>query len=435
MLRLLGFAFLSGLCAAPAGAQEMMPPASSGWTEFAARPTAAPALRASAGSPYALEIAGDGVPNEYGGWRSRIQGLSGGTYYRFRAKAVPEGIASPRESVTILLRWRGSYGDEVAPDFIWQYSSATAGALLYDRILQAPPRTSAVDVELVLQWTPGGRVRFEALSLMPAPAPASRRVTVAAVSYRPSGTASGRESVEGAARYGESVAAAHRPDVMVFGELLNVIGAPGTFDVKAETVPGLSTEAMGRVARTHRMYVVFGMLERDDRFLYNTAVLIDRNGAVAGKYRKVQLPLAEVSAGVTPGDTVPVFQTDFGRVAMLICQDTAFPEPAREAALQGAEMLLVPIWGGKPAVVAVRGIEHSMYVAASGYDYRSEVIDPRGTVLSRVSAPGRSDAAIATIDLSQRFRDDWSGDWRDTSGKQRRAAPDKGGTIGKAPVK
>jgi predicted amidohydrolase/regulation of enolase protein 1 (concanavalin A-like superfamily) len=411
------------LSAASAAAQELMPPASSNWSGFAARPDSAAGLTASAGSPYTLEVFGNGVPNVYGGWRTRISGLSGNAHYRFRAKAVTTDIPSPRESVTILLRWRGAFGDQVAPDYVWQYSTDPGGALLFDRTLQAPPGTSAVDVELVLQWAANGRVRFEALSFTPAAPPAARPVKVVAVSYRPSGTSSGLDSVQRAARHGEDVAAAHRPDVMVFGELLNVIGAPGSFDAKAETVPGPSTEVMAGLARTYGVYVAFGMLERQDRVLYNTAVLLDRSGAIAGTYRKVQLPLSEVSSGVSPGDAVPVFQTDFGRVALLICQDTSFPEPAREAAIQGAELLLVPIWGGKTALVAARAIEQSVYVAASGYDYKSEVVDPLGTVLDRIETLGAPDAAVATIDLGQRYREDWSGDWRDVSNKQRRTSP------------
>ena len=418
-------ALLLLLCAAPAhaGAQELMPDNAQAWTEFAARPDAAPRLRAAVGSPYALEIAGNGVANVYGGWRTPIAGLTGGSHYRLRARALPAGIASPRESVTILLRWRGAYGDKVAPDIVWQYSAQGDGTLLFDKVVQAPAGTRAVDVELVLQWAPGGEVRVDALSLMPAPAPAPRPVKIAAVSYRPSQTGSGLESVQRAARHGDLVAAAHHPDIMVFGELLNVIGAPGTYDAKAEPIPGPSTNAMAALARTHHTYVVFGMLERDERSLYNTAVLLDRSGAVAGTYRKVQLPLGEASAGISPGDHVPVFDTDFGRVGLLICQDTAFPEPARAAAMQGAELLLVPIWGGKPPIVAARAIEQSMYVAASGYDYTSEVIDPLGAVLARVPGAGRADAAVATIDLSHRFREDWTGDWRDTANKQRRTAP------------
>ena len=422
--RVLLLALLAWLPAASLDAQELMPPNSSGWSGFWPRAESAPGLLASAGgSSYTLDILGNGAPNVYGGWRTRIQGLTGSRYYRFRARALPAGIADPRESITILLRWRGAFGDEVAPDYVWDYRTQSDGTLSFDRIIQSPAGTTAVDVELGLQWSASGRVRFDALSFMPSTAPTPRSVKVAAIYYRPSGTSSGLDSVQRAARYGEEVAGANRPDVMVFGEMLNVIGAPGSFDAKAETVPGPSTDVMAGVARTYNVNVVFGILERQDRFLYNTAVLIDRGGNIAAKYRKVQLPLSEVSSGVTPGDSVPVFTADFGRVALLICQDTAFPEPAREAAIRGAEMLLVPIWGGKPDVVHARAIEQSVYVVASGYDYLSEVVDPLGNVLDTADNPAQAGAAVATIDLSRRFREDWSGDWRDTANKQRRATP------------
>src|SRR5207302_7519479 len=119
--------------------------------------------------------------------------------------------------------------------------------------------------------------------------------------------------------------------------------------------------------------------------LFNSAVLIDRNGNIIGKHHKVQLPLAEASGGLAPGSAVEVFDADFGRVALLICQETSFPEPAREAALQGAEMLLVPIWGGKTALAHARAVENGVYLAASGYDYASEVVNPLGAVLSSVT--------------------------------------------------
>jgi predicted amidohydrolase/regulation of enolase protein 1 (concanavalin A-like superfamily) len=400
-----------------------MPSAPSAWTPFAARPDSAPAVQAVAGSPYALEVSGNGVPSVYGGWRTRISGLSGNAYYRFRTRVTASEVPTPREAITILLRWRGAFGDQVAPDYVWKYVRQSDGTLLFDRTLQAPPGTSSVDVELVLQWASNARIKFDALSFAPASAPAARPVKIVAMSYRPQGTSSGLESVQRAERYGEEVAAAQRPDVMVFGELLNVIGAPGTYDAKAETIPGPSTDTMSALARGYSTYVAFGMLEREGRLLYNTAVLLDRSGAIVGKHRKVQLPLADVYGGITPGNTVPVFSTDFGRVALLICQDTAFPEPAREAAIRGAELLLVPIWGGKSAVMAARAIEQSMYIAASGYDYLSEIVDPLGAVLARVPVLNQPDAAVATIDLAHRFREDWLGDWRDVSNKERRSEP------------
>ena len=401
-----------------------MPPNPAAWTGFAPRAESAPGLLASSeGSGYTLQIDGNGMPSVYGGWRTRISSLSGNQHYRFRARVAATNVPSARESITILLRWRGSFGDIVAPDYVWEYRRQTDGSLLFDRTLQAPPGTTAVDIELALQWASNGRVRFDALSFIASPTPPPRLVKAVAVHYRPQGTSSGLQSVQRAAAYGQQVAATHAPDVMVFGEMLNVIGAPGTFDQKAETIPGPSTTVMADLARTYGTYVVFGLLEREGNLLYNSAVMLDRGGNIAGKYRKMQLPLSDVSSGVTPGDRVPIFETDFGRVALLICQDTAFPEPVREAAIQGAEMLLVPIWGGKASVMTARAIEQSVYVVASGYDYLTEVLDPLGVALDRVDTLWEPGAAVASIDLSHRFREDWSGDWRDVSTKQRRRIP------------
>ncbi len=404
-----------------AGAQELMPPTAAGWSGFAARAQSAPGVDVSQGtSGYSLNIYGNGVSSVYGGWTTHIQGLASGGYYRFRARALPFDIVSLRESVTIVLRWRGAFGDEVSPDYVWDYRVQTDGSLVFDRVIQTPPGTSGVDIQLVLQWSSSGRVSFDGLSFTPATRPTARSVRVAAIYYRPAGTGTGREAVQQAAAYAEQVASAHQPDVMVLGEMLNVFGA-GSYDSKAETVPGPSTDVMAAVARGHHVNLAFGILEREDTRLYNTAVLLDRNGNIAGKYRKVQLPLVEASAGISPGDAVPVFDIDIGRVALLICHDTSFPEPAREAALQGAELLLVPIWGGKSALVHARAVEHGIYLAASGYDYASEVVGPLG-VLSSANMTG-PDVAIANIDLSQRVREIWLGDWRDSSNKERRSAP------------
>ena len=402
-----------------------MPPTAGGWSGFAPRPESAPAVTVSQGGSggYSLNVYGNGVGQVYGGWRTRIQGLRGGDYYRFRARALPVEIASLRESVTILLRWRGAFGDEVVPDYAWDYRVQTDGTISFDRTLQAPVGTTAVDVELILQWSANGRVSFDGLSFMPVAAPAARPVRLAAIYFRPSGTSSGRDSVQRAAQWAEQVAATHRPDVMVLGELLNVIGAPGSYDAKAESVPGPSTDIMAGVARSYGVNLVFGLLERDGSAIYNTAVLFDRSGNIVGKHRKVQVPIAESSAGIAPGDSVPVFDLDIGRVALLICHDTSFPEPIREAAIQGAELVLLPIWGGKPPLVRARAIEHGVYVVASGYDYASEIMDPLGRVLDGVTIAGQPDVAVADIDLRQRFREEWLGDWRSISNKERRVSP------------
>jgi predicted amidohydrolase len=106
---------------------------------------------------------------------------------------------------------------------------------------------------------------------------------------------------------------------------------------------------------------------------------------------------------------------------MLICHDASFPEAARELALKGAELILMPIWGGREALVRARAIENGIYLATSGYDYPSEIISPTGEVLAAVPV-GKPGVAVAEIDLSQRFRQDWIGDWNDTYQRQQRPA-------------
>jgi predicted amidohydrolase len=413
-----------GPTSAPATGTGLIPTTADGWRAFAPRTVSAPSVSVTNGADgYVLNASGRGIANVYGGWTTHIGGLQGGSYYRFSTRARPVDVASVRESVSILLRWRGSFGDEEQPDYVWSFEKQQDGSVLFDRTLQAPAGTSAVDVELVLQWSPGGQVAFDKLSFASAAAPSARKVRVASIYYRPSGTQSGLDSVQQAGHYAEQVAATNHPDVMVLGELLNSIGAPGTFDANAETVPGPSTDFMAGIARANHVNLAFGMVERAGDMLFNTAVLIDRNGNIAGKYHKVQLPVSDASAGLMPGDSVPVFDTDFGKVALLVCQDIWFPEPAREAALKGAELLLVPIWGGKTSLVHARAVENGIYLAASGYDYASEVVNPLGTVLSSVTIDAGPRVAVADIDLSQRFREQWLGDWRDISNKQRRTEP------------
>jgi predicted amidohydrolase len=412
------------LLAGPAHAQELMPPDAGAWSPFAPRSVSAPATSVSPSpSGYALNISGQGIPDVYGGWRTRLQGLQGSAFYRFRARATPLDVPSLRESVTILLWWRGAFGEEVAPDYVWNFAAQPDGSVRFDRIIQAPAGTTAVDVELILQWAPTGQVAFDELSFATAAPPPPRPVRVAAIHYRPSGTSSGLESVQRAAAWADQVAAAHDPDIMLVGELLNVIGAPGSYDSKAETIPGPSTDVMAQVAAAHGTWIVFGMLEREGSHLYNTAVLIDRGGIIRGRYRKVQLPLSEAGAGIRPGDAIQIFTTDFGRVALLICHDLSFPEPVREAALNGAEMILSPFWGGRAPLVRARAVETGLHVATSGYDYPSEIVNPLGAVLATTTVGAGPQAAVAVIDLARRFREDWLGDWRDISSKERRTAP------------
>jgi predicted amidohydrolase len=204
---------------------------------------------------------------------------------------------------------------------------------------------------------PTGEVEWQSISLEPSAAPAPRKVRVAAVWLRPRDSRSGADSVQRFAEYIDQIAPGQRPDVIVLGEMINRVGVAGEPDKQAEPIPGPTTELLAERARRYRSWIVFSIVERDGPDLFNTGVLLDRTGRIAGKYRKVQLPFEEVSLGIAPGRGFPVFDTDFGKVGMLICHDASFPEAARELVLNGAEMILMPIWGGRQALVRARAIE------------------------------------------------------------------------------
>jgi len=393
------------------------------WESFAPRAANAPeASRTTEGGDAVLSLASGGKRFVYGGWRCRVEGIEGGGHYRLHAQALPAGIGSARESLTVLLRWKGDFGAEVAPAYVWETRQAPSaqGALLFDRVVQAPPRTKAVDVELVLQWSAAGRVRWRQVSLTAAPPPSPRKARVAAVWFRPRGAKSGAEAMAQVAAFADTIAAQHRPDVVLLGEAINHAGAPGSLDDHAEPIPGPTIERFAELARRHSTYVAFSLLERSGPDIFNTGVLIDRRGRVAGTYRKVQLPQEEVEAGEAPGNAFPVFQADFGRVGLMICHDTSFPEPAVELSRAGAELILVPIWGGRTPLVRARAIENGVWLATAGYDYDSEIVDPQGNVLASVPHDTAAGAAVAEIDFNRTFPEPWIGNWRDTVGKQRR---------------
>lgn len=116
-----------------------------------------------------------------------------------------------------------------------------------------------------------------------------------------------------------------KTDVILLPEGITVIGTGKKYADVTETIPGPTTVRLGELAKKRGTYVVAGIYEREGPVIYNTAVLIDRAGNVAGKYRKVYVPRGEIEGGLTPGNDYPVFQTDFGTVGLMICYDVIVP--------------------------------------------------------------------------------------------------------------
>jgi len=102
--------------------------------------------------------------------------------------------------------------------------------------------------------------------------------------------------------------------------------------------------------------------------------------------------------GLTPGDEHPVFDTDIGKIGIIICYDSWYPETSRILALKGAELILFPNAGYEPLLLPARAIDNGVYLAASSMYAEAVIVDTRGKVLARTD-----NGIVSTcIDLSKR---------------------------------
>ncbi len=208
------------------------------------------------------------------------------------------------------------------------------------------------------------------------------------------------------------------------------------FDL-AESIPGPTTEALAKVARAGRVVIIASLFEKRERGVYhNTAVVIDADGKLLGKYRKMHIPDDpgfHEKFYFVPGDLgFPVFSTRYAKVGVLICWDQWFPEAARLEALAGADILFYPTaigWktGQKREAAAYRSawetvqrahaISNGVFVAATnrvgregGFTYwgNSFVADPFGEVLYRAS-DSQEEIVLADCDLGkiEQTRREW----------------------------
>ena len=377
-----------------------------GWKVWAARSETAPKTFVDTvhyrSGPGSLAISGDSNSLVYGGWHYTITNIEGGKWYKFSAYYRTEGVPNEPLQVIARLWWTNAEGKRSgAPDF--PYAVTREGE--WTRLsldAQAPDKTAAVTIHLYLANAPQGSLWWDDVSFDEIPAPPPRQVTIASIHLRPRDTGFPEESVR---RFLETIRTAvpAKTDVILLPEVITIVGTNKKAMEVAEPVPGPTTARLVELAQQRKSYVAASLYEKDGRAIYNTAVLIGRKGEIVGKYRKVYLPYDEPDDGVTAGSDYPVFQTDFGKVGMMICWDSAYADPARSLTLKGAEIILMPIWDGLQTLVKARGMENGVFPVTSSYGDPSLIQDPKGEILA--SATEQASAAVATIDLNRRY--DW----------------------------
>ncbi len=171
-------------------------------------------------------------------------------------------------------------------------------------------------------------------------------------------------------------------------------------------------------AKQYNTYIVFSYHEVEDGIFYNTGFLIDRNGNIAGKYRKTHLTMSELEIGMAPGEEITVFDTDIGKIGIAICWDLFFPELVRKMQKMGVDIICNPTAGYRESRMIERARESGAYIITSTVtDFEnSAVFAPSGEKICNASE--HNGYGAVTVDINKPCYIYWQSYPALTSGKE-----------------
>lgn len=357
-----------------------------------------------------LALAGDGKIYSNGSW-TKLFNVVAGKYYQFTTNFKPVNITQPNRSVFAQIIWRAQNGEQVEyiefPAF--DANKAQNGWYTIQQKYKVPEGAVKAQIDLFYRWNAVGKVYYGKTDFTETEAIKPRMVRIATIHHKPKQPSTTQENLTQFAEF-INTAGEQKADIVCLPEGITVVSTGKKYLEVSETIPGPTTRFLGQLAKKHKMYIVAGIYEKEGPVVYNTAVLLGRDGELHGKYRKVTLPREEIDGGITPGDSFPVFETDFGKIGIMICWDVYFPEPARMLALQGAEIILLPIWGGDLTLAKARAIENQIYLVSSTYDMKTGVFDKTGNLL--VEGTKENPVAVIDVDLNRRELFRYLGEFR-----------------------
>lgn len=170
-------------------------------------------------------------------------------------------------------------------------------------------------------------------------------------------------------------------------------------------------------AKQYSTHIVFSYHEEENGVFFNTGYLIGRNGEILGKYRKTHITMAELEAGMAPGEEIKVFDTDIGKIGIAICWDIFFPEFVRKMQKMGVDIICNPTAGYRESRIFERARESGAYIIVSTVtDFKdSAIFNPFGEKIADASE--HNGYAVATVDINKPYYVFWQSYPTRTSGK------------------
>ncbi len=200
-------------------------------------------------------------------------------------------------------------------------------------------------------------------------------------------------------KYGRGLDLAVLPEAAITGEAGE--------EALARSVPfaGPVRDVFSRKAREHGCYIVaptYLLESKEKKLCSNAAILVGRKGEEVGIYRKTHLVLSlergTMEGGSTPGQALPVFHCDFGKLGIQICFDMDFDDGWAELARQGAELIAWPTQSPQTSQPAFRARRHRCYIVSSTWRHNASIFEPTGKIAAQITPP--QGILVQELDLS-----------------------------------
>ncbi|OGV81792.1 MAG: hypothetical protein A3K19_26365 [Lentisphaerae bacterium RIFOXYB12_FULL_65_16] len=377
-------------------------------------------------------ITSNSRPGCYGGWDLAYPILKPGQWVRIRAKVRWQDLERSYDSVSAAMLWTdgkgGIWGTGIAAWEPLLPIGMDNGWVVYEGQMPAPKCADSLVVRLLMCGSATGELRWAVPEVRRIAAPKSRPVRLgAAGGHPPPGAHTVDSNTSFYLQYCRQ-AADRGIDLLCLPEVMLVSGMPSnaqTIPQQAIKIPGKETRPFQKFAREHHLALCFSAWEKNGDRVHNTAMLIDKHGEIAGKYRKVHLAQPfEIWWGVTPGDEFGVFDLGWAKIGMNICMDSSAAESARTLARQGAEIVCLPIMGdhrastcfdfpGQPhdfdverwtMIQRMRAMDNHVYMVVSrNSGVGTGIFSPRGRTLTMSGGTPLVYADVDLADLPREF--------------------------------
>lgn len=337
-----------------------------GWSVVSARNSLAPAFELT-------EISGERFLMAYGknnpdcvGYVHTTAPIERGKTYQFEVLFKKSDCLNPHEHLLFQAFLTSQKGGPRVKDGIFEFQRLENGLIVGQEKICYPGEGKAeADIRILFRLNAEGKAWIKNISLCETDPVSPRWVKVACTSGK-TNLDSCRDILETAGK--------HSVDMVLLPEFAN--------GMKPETLSNSSVATlMSRMAQKYNMYAAGGIvrLDKEAGRHYNTALLYDRHGKLIGMYDKVHPYSPELNEeGITPGKTVPVFKTDFGKIGIMICYDSWFTDVAELLSLKGAEIILFPNAGHQPEFLYARAGDNAVRIINSSLNLNYSIHDTLG---------------------------------------------------------